>query len=111
MGQSANTADNCHRRLNMDYDFPTQKGNKAFDEFLTGDVWKWVKPAKLVDTNWSDPDNDGKDNYPDSCLDFAFVAGTARDWKAQSRVVVRPGDFPDDERTADHRPVELIVRP
>jgi hypothetical protein len=41
----------------------------------------------------------------------AFVAGTAKDCNAPSRVIVRKGDFPDDERTADHRPVELVVRP
>ena len=95
----------------MDYDFPTQKGNKAFDEFLTDDVWEWVKPDPLIDTNWCDRDGDGLDDYPDSMLDFAFVAGTARDWNAESRVIVRPSDFPDDKHTADHRPVELTVTP
>lgn len=39
---------------NFDYDFPTEKGNAAFDEFLADDTWLWVKPAELVDTNWAD---------------------------------------------------------
>lgn len=97
--------------FNMDFDFPTQKGNEAFDEFLAGDVWQWVKPAELIDTNWSDSDGDGMDDYPDSMLDFCFVVGTAKDWTSDCRVIVRDGDFPDDARTADHRPVELTVTP
>lgn len=40
-----------------------------------------------------------------------FVAQVARDWRAESTVTVRPGDFPDDEQTNDHRPVEAIFDP
>jgi hypothetical protein len=47
--------------------------------------------------------------YPDSCLDFAFVTGAAGAWQASSHVIVRNGDYPDDEKTSDHRPVELVV--
>lgn len=96
---------------NFDYDFLTGKGNKAFDEFLSDGTWQWVKPEKLVDTNWSDRDEDGVDDYPDSCLDFMFVAGKAKEWQPESRVIVRDGDFPDDETTSDHRPVELVAIP
>ena len=64
---------------NFDYDFPTGKGNEAFEEFLSDDTWQWVEPAKLVDTNWSDRDEDGVDDYPDSCLDFMFVSGKAKE--------------------------------
>jgi hypothetical protein len=28
-----------------------------------------------------------------------------------SEVIVRPGDFPDDERTSDHRPILMTVTP
>jgi hypothetical protein len=49
--------------------------------------------------------------YPHSCLDFTFVAGKAKLWHSRSRVIVRDGDFPDDEKTSDHRPVELVVVP
>ena len=65
----------------------------------------------LADTNWSDPDDDGKDNYPDSMLDFAFVAGPAKDWNPVCRAIVRDGDFPDDDTTSDHRPIELRLTP
>lgn len=95
--------------FNFDYDFPTQKGNKAFQVFTADNTWKWMKPDPLVDTNWSDRDGDGKDNYPDSCLDLTFVAGMAREWKSRLKVIVREGDFPDSESTSDHRPVELIA--
>ncbi|MDA0991027.1 MAG: hypothetical protein O3A51_09780 [Verrucomicrobia bacterium] len=43
-------------------------------------------------------------------LDFTFVAGAAKDFKCENRVIVRDGDFPDDKSTSDHRPVELVVR-
>lgn len=97
--------------FNFDFDFPTQKGNEAYDEFLSDGTWTWVRPAPHIDTNWSDRDEDGKDDYPDSCLVFVFVGKQASSWGAWSRVIVRNGDFPDDDQTSDHRPVELIAEP
>jgi hypothetical protein len=91
---------------NFDYNFRTQKGNAGFDEFIRDGVWKWIEPIKMIDTNWSD-DGNGNDRYPDSMLDFNFVAGAAKHWNATCRVIVREGDFPDDEKTSDHRPVAL----
>lgn len=97
--------------FNMDYNFLTQQGNDAFPEMLRDNVWSWVTPEEFIDTNWSDPDDDGKDNYPDSMLDFAFVAGPAKDWNPVCRAIVRDGDFPDDDTTSDHRPIELRLTP
>lgn len=93
---------------NFDFEFHTQQGNASFDAFLKDDVWNWIPPDPMVDSNWAD-DGNGKDKYPDSLFDFNFVAGAAKDWKSQCRVIVREGDFPDDEKTSDHRPVELIL--
>lgn len=93
--------------FNFDYDFRTRQGNASFVEFMRDDVWSWIKPDPLVDTNWYDPDGDGVDNYPDSMLDFAFVTGKAKTWRWTCRVIVRPGDFPDDDQTSDHRPILL----
>jgi|GEM_PF-5879224 len=45
------------------------------------------------------------DRYPDSILDFVFVANDAKNWSGKSNVVVRSGDFPDSDKTSDHRPV------
>lgn len=96
--------------FNFDYDFATKNGNEAFRQFMQDGIWKWVKPEKLVDTNWADRNNDGVDDYPGSMLDFVFAANAAKEWKTECRVIFRDGDFPDDDKTSDHRPVELIVR-
>jgi len=97
---------------NFDYVFETNKGNPAFVNFLQDNIWRWVKPTDLVDTNWYDnpEEPDGKDDYPGSMLDFAFVAGPAKDWKTSCVIIVRENDFPDDETTSDHRPYELTVQ-
>ncbi|KAA1258936.1 Endonuclease/Exonuclease/phosphatase family protein [Rubripirellula obstinata] len=101
--------------FNFDYSFVTEQGNSGFAAMLRDNVWQWVKPVEWVDTNWSDGrfgrGGDGLDDYPDSMLDFAFVAGPARDWNPRCEVIKRPGDFPDDETTSDHRPTELILTP
>ena len=96
---------------NFDFEFDTREGNESFRLFMKDSVWKWVEPIELIDTNWYDnPDEpDGKDDYPGSMLDFAFVAGPAKDWTTSCKVIVREGDFPDDEKTSDHRPYEVIV--
>lgn len=94
---------------NFDYDFPTRRGNEAFDAFMQTGVWKWIEPKKLVDDNWADRNRDGKDDYPDSMLDFVFAAGGAKDWNIAAEVIVRDGDFPDTDRTSDHRPVRAVI--
>lgn len=94
--------------FNMDYDYRSMKGNAAFDEMVRDNVWSWLAPETYVDTNWSDRDGDGIDNYPDSMLDLAFAAGAAKEWGIDCRIIVRPNDFPDDEATSDHRPIELL---
>ena len=96
---------------NFDYVFADQNGNEGFREMLKDDIWQWVQPVELVDTNWFDnpAQADGQDDYPGSLLDFAFIAGSARAWQTRCNVIVRPNDFPDDATTSDHRPVELLV--
>ncbi len=96
--------------FNFDYSFVTHEGNQSFATMMRGNIWQWVKPQEWVDTNWSG-NSQGEGRYPDSMLDFAFVAGKAREWKPVCNVIVRPGDFPDDEKTSDHRPTELILQP
>lgn len=93
--------------FNLDFDFRTDRGNDAFPEMIRDQIFTWVWPADLIDTNWADRDKDGVDDYPHSMLDFAFVAGPAKEWSPVCRVIVREGDFPDDESTSDHRPIEL----
>jgi len=87
--------------FNFDYSFKKKSGNESFNVFMRDGVWKWIKPSPLIDTNWS---GGIKDNYPDSMLDFVFVANSAKEFDAHCEIVVREGDFPDDETTSDHRP-------
>ncbi|MFM7242622.1 MAG: endonuclease/exonuclease/phosphatase family protein [Planctomycetaceae bacterium] len=94
--------------FNFDYEFSSGRGNPAFDAMLEEGTWQWLKPDPLVDSNWSEDRKrglPGVDSYPDSILDFVFVANAAKAWHGTSDVIVRAGDFPDDERTSDHRPI------
>lgn len=99
--------------FNFDFDFKTQQGNAGFKAMMEGDVWTWLKPDPLIDSNWSD-DRQIKDRrvdrYPDSILDFVFVANDAKKWNGVSHVVVRPGDFPDSDKTSDHRPLITVFQ-
>lgn len=100
--------------FNFDYEFATGQGNPAFDAMLEGGTWTWVKPDPLVDSNWSEDRKRfgaGVDSHPGSILDFVFVANGAKEWQGESDVIVRPGDFPDDDRTSDHRPLITTFRP
>ena len=75
---------------------------------LESGVWQWLKPDPLIDSNWSDDrrvTDRRVDRYPDSLLDFVFVANGAKSWKGEADVVVRPNDFPDSDKTSDHRPM------
>ena len=94
---------------NFDYVFATGTGNEGFKAMLRDNIFHWVRPVEWIDSNWFDPEPDGKDNFPGSLLDFVFLAGPATEWHAECRILVREGDFPDDERTSDHRPVEVIL--
>ncbi len=96
---------------NFDYDIPTKKGNAAFDAFLSDATWQWIEPKPMVDTNWADRNRDGKDDYPDSMLDFSFAAGPATQWTLESKIIIREGDFPDNEKTSDQRPIRTTVTP
>ena len=95
--------------FNFDYSFKRKAGNASFSEFMKDGVWHWVKPNPMIDSNFSDSDGDGKDNYPDSMLDFVFLANGASTFKCRCSIVQREGDFPDDETTSDHRATELLL--
>jgi endonuclease/exonuclease/phosphatase family metal-dependent hydrolase len=100
--------------FNFDFDFRTAMGNAAFQAMLETETWSWLKPDPLIDSNWSDDRRavgSRVDRYPDSLLDFAFVANQAKRWGGKCEVIVRPGDFPDDEKTSDHRPILVTLSP
>lgn len=94
--------------FNFDYEFKTKRGNPGFQAMMEGGVWEWLQPDPLLDSNWSDDRQalpQRVDRYPDSILDFVFVANGAKQWQGESDVVVRPDDFPDNDQTSDHRPI------
>ena len=97
--------------FNYDYDFIAGKGNAAFEELNRDQILRWIQPEKFVDTCWTDENLDFINDYPASILDGFFVAGPARKWLPKARVIVRPGDFPDNFATSDHRPNELVLVP
>jgi endonuclease/exonuclease/phosphatase family metal-dependent hydrolase len=100
--------------FNFDFDFKTQQGNDGFKAMMASGVWQWLKPDPLLDSNWSDDRSitDRRvDRYPDSILDFVFVANGAKNWQGESDVVVREGDFPDNDKTSDHRPLITVFYP
>lgn len=97
---------------NFDFEFASRKGNDGFVNMMKDNVWQWIEPEELIDSNWYDSPShpDGRDDFPGSILDFAFVTGPAKAWKKACRVIVRPGDFPDNDRTSDHRPIEVMLK-
>jgi endonuclease/exonuclease/phosphatase family metal-dependent hydrolase len=94
---------------NFDFQFDTGRGNAAWKAFFADGVWNELEPEKRIDTNWADDDGDGADNYPNSSLDFVALRSSDPGLIGVSRVFVRPGDFPDDATTSDHRAVYGIV--
>ena len=76
---------------------------------MQGDVFQEAVPEERIDTNWSDSDGDGQDNYPDSSLDFGAFCAHGQTMSGKGRVLVREGDFPDTKATSDHRPVLIFI--
>ena len=70
--------------------------DEGYDNLTQGGTVEWVRPATLVKT---------QDSSFNSVLDFVFVGNGARNWAAESTIVVEAGDFPDTNQTPDHRPV------
>jgi hypothetical protein len=87
------------------YDWHFQTGDRDHDEgydLLTKDgVFTWVRPDVLVPTNSS--------NHK-SVLDFVFAHGDAAGWETRSTILTQNGDFPDDSRKSDHRPVDAVFK-
>lgn len=81
------------------FDWHVERGDyehaRAFDELTNDGIFTWVRPKELVKTHDSDYN---------SVLDFVFVANAFR-WDAESTILVRDEDFPDDETTSRHRPI------
>jgi endonuclease/exonuclease/phosphatase family metal-dependent hydrolase len=88
------------------YDWRVEDGEDHHDEgfdLLTADRHlTWLRPAVLVRTQYAQ-------SYAAAVLDFAFLADPTGVVGGASRIVVEPGDFPDDTRTPDHRPIKTVL--
>lgn len=87
---------------NFDWDVRqgAQKHDTGYDLLTRNQRFTWVQPKTLVASQCT--------GWPckfDSVLDFVFVAGAAQTWRAEATIVVEAGDFPDNGKTSDHRPV------
>ncbi len=76
--------------FNFDYDYVKHKGNESFEAFTAVDTFQWVKPKSWADTNWSDRNKDGKDDYPIRC--WTMCSSVA--WLSHGPVVVRSLSVP-----------------
>ena len=71
----------------------------AFDDMIKGNVFEWSVPSTLRRTQCNP-------NFY-SILDFVFVAGNAKFWPHETTIINTP--CIDNEKTADHRPIETII--
>ena len=83
------------------FDWDVEDGDtdhdEGYDNMIAEDVFKWIKPQTLIKTQAS-PDYN-------SVLDFVFTSKDAKSWAESSEIIVKDGDFPDDNQKSDHRPV------
>ncbi|MFN3331908.1 MAG: endonuclease/exonuclease/phosphatase family protein [Caldilinea sp.] len=93
---------------NFDWDVANgvRQHDAGYDLMTANGRWQWVKPDSLTTTQCS-----GWPCRYNSVLDFVFTAGPAQKWRAESTIVVEPGDFPADNITSDHRPVQATFWP
>ena len=70
--------------------------DKGYDNLTANNVFQWVRPETLHKTH---------DSHFNSVLDFVFVSDDAKNWAVSSTILVEPNDFPDTNKTSDHRPV------
>ncbi|MBI4559211.1 MAG: endonuclease/exonuclease/phosphatase [Candidatus Hydrogenedentes bacterium] len=87
---------------NFDWNVHTGRHDPGFDQLTRNDVFVWLKPSRIIKTQCSSRYN--------SILDFIFVSGPAKAWKASSVILYPEPDYcPDDSRKSDHRPVQATL--
>jgi hypothetical protein len=70
--------------------------DRGYDLLTTEGVFLWIRPPQLIRTQCSF----------NSVLDFVFVAGDARRWRASSEILGAHESYcPSDQMQSDHRPV------
>jgi len=87
--------------MNFDWSIATNgaERDRGFDNLVRDDVFVWLRPQRIVKTQASTRYN--------SILDMLFTCGDGPWSDLECIIVVEPGDFPDDARKPDHRPVAV----
>ena len=98
-----------------DYNFDaspyTKRGNPAFEIFMSNGMFRWVEPECLSDKSCP-LTGTGCNPVYNSILDFVFLAGPARSWKASSEILFgSESEYCANEKTggADHRPIRAVL--
>jgi hypothetical protein len=88
------------------YDWRVSGGDSqhdlGYDNITKDDVFQWLRPEVLDRTQYSR-------SFPASVLDFVFLADRSNEIHGSSEIIVKPGDFPDNDKTPDHRPLRASI--
>jgi len=87
------------------------QGDESFHRMTGEGTWRWVRPVDLLATEYRDEDGDDLNDLENQVRDHIFAAGRAVSWPTTCQIKKRSRDFPDDQTTSNHRPIELIVDP
>lgn len=99
---------------NFDFSISTQRGNQAFDIFLSDDTFVWLKPNCLSRGTCPTTGTQCNPRY-DGILDFIFLGNQAQTWRGSSEIIFK--DKPVCEKNnrgySDHYPVkaEILITP
>ncbi|QDU60881.1 Endonuclease/Exonuclease/phosphatase family protein [Planctomycetes bacterium Pan216] len=99
--------------LNLDWNLRTQSppsGRKGFDLMTKDNRLEWVRPRDLKRTSYTQRSNSNPAPRFNSVLDFFFINDDAKRLAPEAWIIERRGDFPDDHRTSDHRPIGARLR-
>jgi endonuclease/exonuclease/phosphatase family metal-dependent hydrolase len=83
---------------NFDWDVSNGEADhdQGYDLLIQDEIFVWIRPQRLIKTQCSF----------ESVLDFTFVAGDAKRWRASSEILAAHDTYcPDDNIRSDQRPV------
>jgi len=88
------------------FDFDLDSGDaahnmqKGLGDMTACGTFVWLEPANKITTH---------DSSFNSILDFFFLANAGERISGASQILVEDGDFPDNDETPDHRPVQATI--
>lgn len=96
---------------NFDVNPYTKQGNPAYELFMQNGMFRWVEPSCIADRSCPTTGTGCNSEY-NSILDFVFLAGSARSWKAKSEILFKDeADYCEKEESggSDHRPIRAVL--